>query len=399
MKVLISTREYPPYVVGGVAIHTHHLVKALRSIGMYVDVVSFGRKNATVDEGRGSTVFIEARSSIIARDDEGLLKDLKIFSDIARYTAYVRGLLRNGDYDVLHVEEPYIGGFIDFERKVTTIHDTSYSEIRAIISSKGFTSYELKKIVFYATAGYAAEYASWITSKAIITPAPQVRDELVYVYGLNPSKIYVIPNGVEEPGPDEPGRDEAKRMLGHEGLLVVFTTARHISRKRLDLLLKAATLLRDKWIGRAKIVIGGYGPLTPQLMKMATDLGLQGFVEFAGWVPDYKLPLYYRASDIFVVTSDYETGPQTLLEAGIRGCALISSRVPLFPVLMRDGIDGLTFRPGDHVELARALDVMLEDEEFRKKLSENAVRFASRFAWRRIAKCTLAVYRKAFREL
>jgi len=363
-----------------------------------VDVVSFGYRSATIDEGRGATMFIDAKSSIIARCDEGLLRDLKIFGDIARYTAYVEKLLRSGDYDILHVEEPYVGGFIEFDRKVTTIHDTSYGEIRAILGSKSFTPYVLRKVIFYATAGYVAEYASWATSRAVITPSPQVRDELVYVYRFNPLKIYVVPNGVEEPALDEPGRDEAKRILGLEGLLVVFTTAQHIPRKRLDLLLKAATLLRDRWARRARIIIGGDGPLTPQLMKMTRDLGLQGFVEFTGWIPDDKLPLYYRASDVFVVTSDYEAGPQTLLEAGIRSCALVSSRIPLFPALIRDGIDGLTFRPGDHDELAKALDRVLEDEELRRKLSENAVRFASRFTWRKIAEYTLAVYRKVVGE-
>jgi len=394
MRVLIAAREYPPYVVGGVAVHTHRLARALRGIGVHVDVVSFGYRSTVVDEGRGVTVFMEAKSSIIARGDEGLLRDLGILSDIARYTAYVGRLLRSGGYDVLHVEEPYVGGFIEFDGKVTTIHDTSYGEIKAILGSRSITSYVLRKIVFYATTGYTAEYASWITSRAVIAPSPQVRDELVYVYRLDPSKIHVIPNGVEEPAPSEPGRDEAKRMLGLDGLLVVFTTAQHIPRKRLDLLLKAAALLRDRWAGRAKIIIGGDGPLTPQLVKMARDLGLQGFVEFTGWIPDDRLPLYYRASDVFAVTSDYEAGPQTLLEAGIRGCALVSSRIPLFPALMRNWVDGVTFKPGDHVELAKALDSVLGDEELRKRLSENAVRFASRFTWRKIAEYTLAVYRK-----
>jgi len=394
MRVLIAAREYPPYVVGGVAIHTYRLVRALRRIGVYVDVVSFGYRSAVINEGQGATMFIEAKSSVIARSDEGPLRDLKIFADIARYTAYVDRLLRRGEYDILHVEEPYIGGFMDFDRKVTTIHDTSYGEIRAIFSSRGITSYTLRKVVFYATAGYAAEYGSWITSRAVITPSPQVRDELVYVYKLSPAKIYVIPNGVEEPDPNEPGKEEAKKILGLEGLLIVFTTAQHIPRKKLDLLLKAAALLKDKWTGKAKIIIGGDGPLTPQLIKMTRDLGLQGFVEFVGWIPDNKLPLYYRASDVFVVTSDYEAGPQTLLEAGIRGCALVSSRIPLFPALMRDGIDGVTFRPGDHVELAKALDTVLEDEGLRKRLSENAIRFTSRFAWGKIAEYTLAVYKR-----
>ena len=395
MKVLIAAREYPPYIVGGVATHTERLVKYLRLQGVYVDVLSFGRQAGIVDSPRGRVFFIKPESSIISRSDEGIARDAKVPKDIIRFTAIASKLAEKEDYDIVHVEEPYVGGLIRHRAKVTTIHDTSYGEIRSIISSKILSSYTIRKTIFYLTLGYAMEYASLATSATIIAPSPQVRDELVYVYRFPRSRVHVIPNGVEEPDPSEPSREEAKKLLGLEDKIVVFTTAQHVHRKRLDILIKAAALLQDKWRGKAKIVIGGKGPLTPLLLEQAKRYKLHSdFLEMTGWIPESKLPLYYRAADIFVLTSDYEAGPQTLLEAGIRGCVLVSTRIPFFPALMKNWVDGVLFPPGDYRSLAAILDRLLGDTSLRERLSKNAVEFSKKFTWQRIAFLTLMVYKK-----
>ncbi len=386
-------REYPPYVVGGVAIHTQHLVRHMRMMGVDVDVLSFGSSDKILYEDGGRTIFMRARSSIVSRVDEGYLRDMLIPLDMARYVGAAAKLIKAEDYDVVHVQEPYLGGPISHDAKVTTIHDTSYGELRSIISSRTFTSYMIRKTIFYATLGYTMEFTSISNSRAIITPSPQVRDELIHIYRCSRDKVFVIPNGVEKPGPNEPSREEAKRKLGLNDLTIIFTTAQHIARKRLDVLLKAAAMLKDKWMGRAKILIGGDGPLTPQLKKMAAELGLQGFVEFTGWIPDKDLPTYYRASDIFVITSDYEAGPQTLLEAGIRGCALVTSKIPFFPALIKNNTDGITFKPRSHTQLAKTLNKLLTNKELREKLQKNAIKFASKFTWDKIAEQTIMVYR------
>ena len=394
LRVLMVGREYPPYIVGGVATHTRSLVRALRRRGHVVDVVSFGYGGVVRESQRGRVFFIEPSSSIISRRDEGVARDARVPYDIVRLVSFVQGLLRSSNYDVLHVQEPYVGGPIIYEKKVTTIHDTSYGEIRAIFHS-GLSGHNARRLLFYASMGYLFEYLSLATSRAIIVPSPQVRDELVHVYhagGL--AEIIVVPNGVEEPSPSEPSREKAKRVLGLGNKLVVFTTAQHVARKRLETLIHAARLLRDKWRGRAVIVIGGAGPLSPRLRRLAESHGLRGFVVFTGWIPGEKLPLYYRAADVFVVTSEYEAGPIALLEAAIRGAAIVSTRIPLFPALLRHMQNAVLYPVGDYEALARGIEMLLSDPGLRERLGRAAVEFAKRFTWGRVAGMTEAVYRR-----
>ena len=386
----MATREYPPFIVGGVGRHTFYLTKYLRKKGVKVKVVSFGDPRLSDED----TLFVEPKSSIISRKPEGIARDVKVPLDIARFTDSVKSALRSGEFDILHIQEPYVGGLISYEYKVTTIHDTSFGEIRSYL--KYLDSGSLKRVVFYITAGYAMEFASVATSRIIISPSPDVVWEMVRVYRAPRERIRLIPNGVEEPPDDEPDKLTARRLLGlPEDYFIIFTTAQHVARKRLETLVRATRVLRERNFRRFLAVIGGTGPLTGYLKKLTVDLGVQGVVKFTGWIPDKELPLYYRAADVFVVTSEYEAGPLTMLEAGIRGIPLVVADVPSgFMAIARNNVDCLKFKLGDAVDLAEKLVALGSDYGLWAELSRRARTFASAFRWDSIADKTVSVYRE-----
>jgi len=386
----MATREYPPFIVGGVGRHTFYLTKYLRKRGVKVKVISFGDPRLSDED----TLFVEPKSSIISRKLEGIARDVKVPLDIARFTDSVRSALRSGEFDVLHVQEPYVGGLVSYEYKVTTVHDTSFGEIRSYL--KYLNGGSLKRVIFYITAGYAMEFASIVTSRIVISPSPDVVWEMVRVYRAPQERIRLIPNGVEEPPNGEPDRPTARRLLGlPEDYFIIFTTAQHVARKRLETLVRAARVLKERGFRRFTAVIGGTGPLTEYLKKLAVDLGVQDVVKFTGWIPDKELPLYYRAADVFVVTSEYEAGPLTMLEAGIRGIPLVVADAPSgFMAIARNNVDCLKFKLGDAVDLAEKLVALGSDYGLWAELSQRARTFASAFRWDSIADKTVSVYRE-----
>jgi len=386
----MATREYPPFIVGGVGRHTFYLTKYLRKRGVKVKVISFGDPRLSDED----TLFVEPKSSIISRKLEGIARDVKVPLDIARFTDSVRSALRSGEFDVLHVQEPYVGGLVSYEYKVTTVHDTSFGEIRSYL--KYLNGGSLKRVIFYITAGYAMEFASIVTSRIVISPSPDVVWEMVRVYRAPRERIRLIPNGVEEPPNDEPDRPTARRLLGlPEDYFIIFTTAQHVARKRLETLVRAARVLKERGFRRFTAVIGGTGPLTEYLKKLAVDLGVQDVVKFTGWIPDKELPLYYRAADVFVVTSEYEAGPLTMLEAGIRGIPLVVADAPSgFMAIALNNVDCLKFKLGDAVDLAEKLVALGSDYGLWAELSRRARTFASAFRWDSIADKTVSVYRE-----
>ena len=390
MKVLMVTREYPPFIVGGVSTHTYYLTKYLKKKGVNVKIVSFGDPKLSNEE----VLFVKPNSSIISRESKSIVEDAKIPLDIARFTNIVKQLLRSKEYDIVHVQEPYVGGLVNYEYKITTIHDTSFGEIKSYL--KYFESKSLKRIAFYIALGYAMEYASTTTSKIIISPSLDVAWEMIKVYNIPSVKIRVIPNGIEEPPNNEPDKITARQILGiPEDFFVIFTTAQHVARKRLDILIRVAKMLKDKKYRKIMIIVGGSGPLTNYLKKLASDLGVNDIVKFTGWIPNEELPLYYRATDVFVITSEYEAGPLTMLEAGIRGIPLIVADVPSgFMAIARHSIHCLKFKSNDYVDLAEKIVSLIHDYKLWKNLSHGARKFASNFNWNIIAEKTITVYRE-----
>ncbi len=163
MNVLFVTREYPPFEVGGVAIHTLHLVRNLKKIGVSCKVLSFGNDKYSTDE----VTFVNPSSSIIERDNATVALDSKIPADILRFSKIANKLLQKDKFDVIHVEEPYVGAFISTkhgETKLCTFHDTSFGEIKAIMG-RSFSGSSLKRTVFYTSLGFFLESMSIASSR------------------------------------------------------------------------------------------------------------------------------------------------------------------------------------------------------------------------------------------
>jgi len=387
VKVLFVTREYPPFEVGGVARHTFNLVRSLEGLGVDCRVVSFGDSSLSND----GVLFVEPSSSVLSRGNRPLGMDVRIPFDLARFTGVVNALLAREGFDVVHVEEPYVGAFVRFPRKVTTVHDTSYGELRSIVN-QGFSSPNLKRAFFYVYMGFFLERACMASSRLLVAPFAHVKRELLWKYGVAEPKVRVIGNGVELPRREELlDREVAKLKLGLVGVPLVFAAAQHVARKRLETLVEAVRLLHLDGAG-LRVVIAGDGPLRGQLAGLAKGYGLGEVVVLPGWVSREALGLYYRAADVFVLTSEYEAGPISLLEAMSYGTSVVSSRIEGFPSLLREGVDGLLFPVGDALALSECLRLMLGDEGLRRRSSEAGRAFAERFSWERVAEETLALY-------
>jgi len=392
MKVLIVGREYLPFSVGGIATHTYSLVKHLRKLGVEVTVVAFGDPRASTD----SEVFLSPVSSVMETGATNLYKDLLLTWDIVRLTSFTKKLLHEKHFDIVHVQEPYVGGLVAYDdRKVTTIHTTGIGDVKSILkTAESLNPQVFKKTVFYVSLGYFMEYASIFTSKIIIAPSYICKQELVSMYKVNPSRIVVIHNGVEVPL-NIPSKEEARRVLRlPKNKVIVLTVGRHIPQKRVDLLIEAIYRIDKSVRDNVLIIIIGRGPETSFLIHLTEKYKLSDIIKFPGSVPHEEVWLYYSASDIFTLTSDKESAPMVLLEAASMGNAIVTSRTGDYALMMRNGIDGLVFEPGDINTLTMFLEKLIVDANLRHKLSKNAKLFASRFTADKMARKTLKVYEK-----
>lgn len=123
-------------------------------------------------------------------------------------------------------------------------------------------------------------------------------------------------------------------------------------------LIEAFGLVRRRRPG-ARLVLAGEGNLEAEMVRAVADRGLQGHVVFLGAVPPAELAACYRAADAFLLASDYEGMPISVLEALACGLPVVSTPVGEVPALVVSGVNGEMAADCSAAALAAALERLL----------------------------------------
>jgi glycosyltransferase involved in cell wall biosynthesis len=154
-------------------------------------------------------------------------------------------------------------------------------------------------------------------SKYIVFQNQLLLDEFVAIYSSlenrcvvinNPVKIEQVNNSLRNPF------DKSKFNILGVGSLK--------QSKRFDILIYAVNHITDM-IPNIHLTILGDGPLNQYLKNLVSSLNMEDTVTFAGFSPN-TLP-YYTYCDLFVLSSEREGFPNTLLEAAVNKCKIIST--------------------------------------------------------------------------
>ncbi|HZU87508.1 MAG TPA: glycosyltransferase family 4 protein, partial [Anaerolineaceae bacterium] len=101
---------------------------------------------------------------------------------------------------------------------------------------------------------------------------------------------------------------------------------------------------------------------------------------------------YYSAAEALVMPSHYESFGMVALEAMACGTPVVASQVGGLAFLVQDGETGYVVPDGDSEALGERLRMLLSQPELRRKLGEQAARYAKNYAWPEIAQRIVDVY-------
>jgi len=162
----------------------------------------------------------------------------------------------------------------------------------------------------------------------VIATTPIQLDMLLDDYGLNRSRVHMIPPGYDDNRfypVSESSRQMIRQRLGIEGR-VVLALGRLATNKGYDLLIDGFSVLASRIPdARLRLALGGENldqqeaTILRQLHEQVNALGLADRVDFTGFIPDDELADYYRAADLFVLSSRYEPFGMTAIEAMASG--------------------------------------------------------------------------------
>jgi len=229
--------------------------------------------------------------------------------------------------------------------------------------------------------------------------------QLRFLYKANPDKMVIIPPGVDVSHFYPIPSDEAKVYVGlkPEDRMVLFV-GRIEPLKGVDTLLEAMACLQSKEAGKPVhlAIIGGDPGASREdmtaemsrLQKLCDDLGLDKSVVFLGKRDQDKLPYYYSAAEVLVMPSHYESFGMVALEAMACGTPVIASEVGGLAYLVRDGETGFTIPDQEPEQLCEKISWLLNDSELHANMSQRAVEYAQDYAWEKIAKQIVDVYKE-----
>lgn len=237
-------------------------------------------------------------------------------------------------------------------------------------------------------------------SQRIVVLSHFSRQQVTDILGAMPA-IQVVPGGVDldrfQPAAD---RQRVKTQLGLPlDNQVVLTVRRLVPRMGIDTLIGAmpAVLSGGR---RVTLIIGGDGPLRPELERQAANLGVEDCVGFTGFIPDDRLPLYYQAADAFVMpTRALEGFGLATVEALACGTPVVGTTVGATAEIL-SGLDRRLLIPESTPQaiaetISACLDSDLVGPAFRARCRQYA---EDRYTWERAVDALERIYDDAIQD-
>jgi len=337
-------------VPGGVQAHVRDLGLALRGLGHDVEVI------APAEEEDALPDWVTSVGRAVSVPYNGSVARLS-FGPVS--ATRVRRWLRQGEFDVLHVHEPFapsvsiLALWAARGPVVATFH-ASVERSRALLAAQPMLGPALEKI------------------HARIAVSPAARRYVVEHLG---GSCVLIPNGV-----DVARFASATPLDGwpRAGGTVGFLGRIDEPRKGLEVLVDAVSRLD----GVSLLVAGpGDEPEAPES------------VTFLGKVSEEDKARFFKSVDVYVAPN---TGGESfgivLIEAMAAGAPIVASDLDAFRRVLEDGDAGELVPPEDPAALADALRDLLADPARRRAVAKRASAVVRRYDWPAIADAIVGVY-------
>lgn len=205
----------------------------------------------------------------------------------------------------------------------------------------------------------------------MVAVSPAVQQYLTARLGLAADKVTLINNGVDEPNPAPPAEvEKIRRRFGlHDEHIVIGTVGRLLDKcKRTSDLIRALALLKSRH-SHIHLMVVGSGPDETMLRQLSKSFGVEKQVHFAGYQSETRA--FYETMDIFALASANEAFGMVLVEAMFAGLPVVASRVGGIPSVVHDKVSGLLVNPLQPMELANALEILVNDAALRKTMGQN----------------------------
>ncbi|HVT57225.1 MAG TPA: glycosyltransferase family 1 protein [Thermoanaerobaculia bacterium] len=293
-----------------------------------------------------------------------------------------------------------------WRRHLDLYHSTHYVLPAVLTSRVVVTIHDIIHLLYpeFLPSRFAFLYAQRMIRRSlsrgdrIIAVSQNTKTDLVQHFEVDPGKIQVVYNGVEDSfrrrlPPAEIEHWLRSLELTQPYLLFVGNPKPH---KNLDTVVQAYARARQLSPFTAQLVCAGNRSGSEfKIRQRAQHLGIGDQVRLLGHVAQEALPALYQGATLFLYPTLYEGFGLPVIEAMASGVAVVTSNNSALKEIA-DGYAHLV-DPLDIAGLAKAIAQCMGDAEHRAALARLGLRRAEDFRWEQTAKKTLEVYLSALR--
>jgi len=228
-------------------------------------------------------------------------------------------------------------------------------------------------------------------ANAIVSVSHQTRGDLQMFYGVEPSRIVVIPPAAD-PRFAAPVPEGARRSVLHEHRLperFLLSVGTLEPRKNQRTAIAALAEL-DPELTPPLVLVGGDRGTGAELTRLAERVGLADRVHIRTGVPDSELPALMQSATLFLYPSLFEGFGLPIVEALAAGVPVITSEGGCFPEA--GGPDTIYVPATDPIALGSQIRRVLDDPALAQRMRQAGREFAKQFDGGLLAARLLDVY-------
>jgi glycosyltransferase involved in cell wall biosynthesis/GT2 family glycosyltransferase len=398
--VVFVSQEYPPGRMGGIGRYVHQLARAVASAGHHVHVVTRGEGHDRVDFEDGAWVHRVVPRPCTTPPPPSIPVPPHIWAHAVTMLEIVRGIADRQPVTAVYApiwDCEGVAILLDGKFPLITGLQTT---LRFWLDSHPHTASDPSFSRDFAEPMLAIESLMLRESDGVHAISAAIARDVAAAYGV-PLEAYrtrVVPLGLDD-WSDLPS--VAPKPLPPGTVRVLFV-GRLERRKGIDVLLEAASrlLLRQQnvffdVVGNDQIP-GPDGATYRAVFEATAPAQVQSRVRFHGEVAEERLRGFYRACDVFVAPSRFESFGLILVEAMMYAKPAVACRAGGMVEIAEEGHTALLAEPGDVGSLERCLERLIVDSSLRETMGQAARRrFEEHFAPTPMAEGVIRLVREA----
>lgn len=180
---------------------------------------------------------------------------------------------------------------------------------------------------------------------------------------------------------------------------IIGNIANHSSAKDLETLIKTVEALVKKHQRNDFVVfqIGEFSKLTPNFVEMVKEKELEKYIIFTNKIKNASA--LNKQFDLFLMTSEREGGPTSVLEAMLFSVPVVSTNVGVVPDVIIDGENGFIAKVKDSIGLAEKIHGLLDNSELKTQFAKNSkIKIEKEFNAEHIALLTFQAYKEVLKS-